>query len=211
MTDSQDRSWYYSVAGSNERKGPVTAEELAILWRSGHLCENDLVWSQGMPDWATAESASSHFAPSGHVFKENTKQSIDLKVRSAQVPPNSISDESAYPRSCANCGTGFYSYWVQCSSCGKLPRVWRREWPNGYHQERAGDIAPGGRAHQYGPPSRRRLGRPLRRGSPDQRTRACARRKALFRLSRPQRGQVLHHHGMRSLRNHGPLARGILT
>lgn len=41
--------WYYAI--NNERKGPVTSEQLAKLVAEGTVDGETKVWRQGMPDW----------------------------------------------------------------------------------------------------------------------------------------------------------------
>lgn len=55
---SQD--WYYSVDG--DRQGPVTAADLKKLADAGTLKATDLVWKDGMTDWAPAKSVKGLFA-----------------------------------------------------------------------------------------------------------------------------------------------------
>jgi len=44
--------WYYTSAG--RQLGPVTSAQLKQAAQSGQLTPNDLVWKDGMPDWAPA-------------------------------------------------------------------------------------------------------------------------------------------------------------
>jgi uncharacterized RDD family membrane protein YckC len=53
--------WYYARAG--QQLGPVSAEALQGLARSGELSPTELVWSEGMPAWAEAKSIDGLFAP----------------------------------------------------------------------------------------------------------------------------------------------------
>jgi hypothetical protein len=46
--------WYYSHDG--QRHGPVSFDELKPLVVSGQLLSTDLVWKQGMPNWALANT-----------------------------------------------------------------------------------------------------------------------------------------------------------
>lgn len=51
--------WYYAVEG--ERKGPVTSAELKRLADSGKLKASDLVWKEGMSEWAPAKKLKGLF------------------------------------------------------------------------------------------------------------------------------------------------------
>jgi hypothetical protein len=46
--------WYY--ASNNQRLGPVTMEQLKQLAAAGKLTVNDLVWKDGMANWAAAST-----------------------------------------------------------------------------------------------------------------------------------------------------------
>ena len=46
--------WYYARDG--QRQGPVPRERLVDLVRDGWLSADDLVWSEGMPEWRPARS-----------------------------------------------------------------------------------------------------------------------------------------------------------
>jgi hypothetical protein len=45
------RLWYYTVGGT-EQRGPITEDELLARVRSGEVAPTELVWSEGMTDWA---------------------------------------------------------------------------------------------------------------------------------------------------------------
>jgi uncharacterized RDD family membrane protein YckC len=53
-------AWFY--ARDNQQLGPVSFEALATLARSGILTPNDLVWHEGMMEWAPAGTVSDLFA-----------------------------------------------------------------------------------------------------------------------------------------------------
>lgn len=55
-----NQEWYYSVGG--DRQGPVAAAELKKLAETGTLKPTDLVWKDGMADWAPAKSIKGLFA-----------------------------------------------------------------------------------------------------------------------------------------------------
>ncbi len=44
--------WYYAKAGTNDRQGPVAVEQVQEKLRTGELTGSDIVWRQGMPQWA---------------------------------------------------------------------------------------------------------------------------------------------------------------
>jgi GYF domain 2 len=51
--------WFYS--NGDDRKGPVTEEELRRLIADGQLKPGDLVWQDGMADWVEARTVESLF------------------------------------------------------------------------------------------------------------------------------------------------------
>jgi len=54
--------WHYAQEG--QRKGPVSDEVLRNLARDGGLAPSDLVWREGMSEWApAAEATDFEFAP----------------------------------------------------------------------------------------------------------------------------------------------------
>ena len=55
------REWYYAMG--DEKHGPVTAEQLRALARSGELAPTDLVWTDGMGDWRQASSVKDLLPP----------------------------------------------------------------------------------------------------------------------------------------------------
>ncbi len=48
--------WYYASGG--QQLGPVNTEELRAALRDGNVKPSDLVWKEGMPDWAPAATVS---------------------------------------------------------------------------------------------------------------------------------------------------------
>jgi TM2 domain-containing membrane protein YozV len=53
------QEWYYSVDG--DRQGPVSAADLKKLADAGTLKATDLVWKDGMADWAQAKTVKGLF------------------------------------------------------------------------------------------------------------------------------------------------------
>ena len=57
-----ETQWYYSE--NNQRRGPVTEEELKQLAASGQLKPTDKVWKKGMGSWGPASAVAGLFPPS---------------------------------------------------------------------------------------------------------------------------------------------------
>jgi hypothetical protein len=53
--------WYYAQNG--QQTGPVSSEQLQQLARSGRICDTDLVWREGLPQWIQARSVGGLFVP----------------------------------------------------------------------------------------------------------------------------------------------------
>jgi hypothetical protein len=55
-----DVQWYY--ARNDQQFGPVSANELKVLADAGRLAPDDLLWREGMEQWATAINLTGLFA-----------------------------------------------------------------------------------------------------------------------------------------------------
>lgn len=60
LPENEQVIWYYSRNG--DRKGPISARELRRLAKSGGLSERDLIWKEGMKDWAPAAKLKGLFS-----------------------------------------------------------------------------------------------------------------------------------------------------
>jgi TM2 domain-containing membrane protein YozV len=80
------QEWYYSVDGG--REGPVAAAELKKLADAGSLKPDDLVWKDGMSDWAPAKSIKGLFAAASAAAAGPSKSAEQraAKVREAAAP-----------------------------------------------------------------------------------------------------------------------------
>ena len=47
-----DKLWYYTQGASQEKKGPVPEAEIKSLVAGGQIHATDLLWSEGMANWA---------------------------------------------------------------------------------------------------------------------------------------------------------------
>jgi uncharacterized RDD family membrane protein YckC len=54
--------WYYAITEGNQQ-GPVATEELREMIRAGRLAAKDLVWREGMSNWAEAGTVPELFPP----------------------------------------------------------------------------------------------------------------------------------------------------
>jgi len=59
-----DAMWYYTQ-GNSGQLGPVTEAEIRALLEQGKIKPTDLVWTDGMGEWAAARTRPEFSAPSG--------------------------------------------------------------------------------------------------------------------------------------------------
>ena len=60
MSNASPAVWYYARGG--EQHGPVTAAQLRAMADAGQLAPDDLLWKEGMADWAPAREVRGLFA-----------------------------------------------------------------------------------------------------------------------------------------------------
>ena len=46
-----DRLWFYTKSGTTDKQGPIAEPALRNLVSNGSLGPQDLVWTEGMPEW----------------------------------------------------------------------------------------------------------------------------------------------------------------
>lgn len=74
------QEWYYSIDG--DRQGPVGSGDLKKLAEAGTLKPGDLVWKDGMSDWAQAKSIKGLF---GGASPKTASQPAAEKAKTAPV------------------------------------------------------------------------------------------------------------------------------
>ncbi len=77
--------WYYTQ--NRQQRGPVTEAELKRLAESGELRAGDLVWREGMANWAPAAAASGLFPPAGATGEPTPKPPLVSEPAVAQPAP----------------------------------------------------------------------------------------------------------------------------
>jgi uncharacterized RDD family membrane protein YckC len=102
-------TWFY--ARDNQQLGPVSFEALATLARSGALTPNDLVWHEGMTEWAPAGTVSDLFAQAPGAVDETS-------------PPFSP-DSAATPLQAGGPTIGYYTP-AQATAVVEYPSFWLR-------------------------------------------------------------------------------------
>ncbi|GIW92748.1 MAG: RDD family protein [Pirellulaceae bacterium] len=65
-----NKEWYYASGG--RQMGPVSLAELQALAQAGRLHPTDLVWTQGMTDWAPAGSVMQIFSGAVNPYQAPT-------------------------------------------------------------------------------------------------------------------------------------------
>ena len=73
--------WHYMQ--NNQQFGPISGQKLKLLAQSGELQPNDLVWKEGMEQWAPAGNIQGLFG--------------DAQVGAAPAPPAAVPARQAAP------------------------------------------------------------------------------------------------------------------
>ena len=60
-----ERMWYYAKSGSSQKEGPIAEKDLKSIISIGQLTGRDLVWSEGMKNWAPLSSVPELAPPPG--------------------------------------------------------------------------------------------------------------------------------------------------
>jgi hypothetical protein len=84
-----DVQWYY--ARNDQQFGPVSANELKVLADAGRLAPDDLLWREGMEQWATAINLKGLFASE----IESTPSSVGASQANVNRPASPIVSPSA--------------------------------------------------------------------------------------------------------------------
>ena len=59
-----DKLWYYTQGAAQEKKGPVPEDEIRLLVATGQILTTDLLWSDGMANWAPLSALPQLLSPS---------------------------------------------------------------------------------------------------------------------------------------------------
>jgi uncharacterized protein DUF4339 len=79
-----DRMWYYSSRG--QQRGPVKTVQLKELAIAGDLRPDDLVWSDGMANWAAASTVKGLFAETSTAVREPAEPTTPDAAPKATAP-----------------------------------------------------------------------------------------------------------------------------
>lgn len=88
--ESTNKIWHYTQFGV--QAGPVAAEQLVALARSGQLLRTDLVWKEGMANWVEAGTARGLFPTPEAVPTPSATEKVEQPpepARQADVVPTS--------------------------------------------------------------------------------------------------------------------------
>ncbi len=86
------QQWYYVKDG--QRRGPISTHELRDVVASGQLQADDLVWKEGMVNWAAARNLKGLFPARSCT---NLSLPPDLPVRITSPLPSSEASETSTP------------------------------------------------------------------------------------------------------------------
>ena len=56
MPCEQRVHYYYMTAAHAPRAGPCTLAQLQVLWSSGQIAKDTLLWREGLAEWAQLQS-----------------------------------------------------------------------------------------------------------------------------------------------------------
>ncbi len=114
-----DTMWYY--AKDEEELGPVPTSKLKSMATSGDLLPSDLVWKEGMDDWAPAETLRG-------LFPANQSGTVPVTPRDAGTPLTPPPVSAPQHTANANTATGGFS---AVTIGGLTLRQWTRlaGWP----------------------------------------------------------------------------------
>lgn len=87
--------WYYSIGG--QKSGPVSAAQLKGLAESGDLKPTDLVWRDGMGQWAVAKAVRGLFATAATATAAATSRTAPASTASADATGESGADPRGEP------------------------------------------------------------------------------------------------------------------
>jgi len=94
------KQWYYARNG--EQIGPVIEDDLIVLLRNSEIPPDSLIWSEGMPEWASAKDVELIYAPPAEEFHNRespppdnlTRSSISKESHHAESATHDLSDTS---------------------------------------------------------------------------------------------------------------------
>lgn len=118
--------WY--VARNGKRLGPVSEADLIVHVKNGKLKPSDLVWKEGMSDWAPAGEVGAlapHLRRFPPEFKSANLGELDVlddeRVKSVAEKPRN-SRLATFNKFCTGCGELLHQEAVMCPKCGVQQR-----------------------------------------------------------------------------------------
>ncbi len=86
------KQWYYAKDG--ERNGPVMEDDLIELLQNSEIPADSLLWSEGMPEWASAKEVGLAYAAPAEGF-HNREATPSENLATPSIPTESYHAESA--------------------------------------------------------------------------------------------------------------------
>ncbi len=127
---TMEAQWYYTDQG--QRVGPVSPTQLKELATSGRLQPSDMVWKEGMSEWAAASKVKGLFptttqAPPPPPPLPTLPASPGTTQPTSVIPPSSTTPSQQPPatdtRVCDWCAESISRQALKCPHCHK----WRRD------------------------------------------------------------------------------------
>lgn len=106
--------WYYMVG--DKRRGPVSDAQLKALAESGSLRPTDLVWRDGMPNWATASGLPG-------LFPHALATQPPAVMTPSQPPASAVSGAGRETKECPFCSEFIPVRAKRCPVCGETVDV----------------------------------------------------------------------------------------
>jgi len=110
------KQWYYAKDG--EQKGPVTEDNLIVLFQNSEIPSDSLIWSEGMSEWTSAKDVGLIYTPPAEGFHHSESTPPNLSNTSVPQEPHPIESapegETSTPFSaeegvsCGGIGRGAY-------------------------------------------------------------------------------------------------------
>jgi hypothetical protein len=88
--------WFYTRDGTT-RSGPVSTTEIQSMAKAGQLLPTDMVWKEGMPNWAPASSVKTLFAAPPSNVKPAVEEGPRNRARLEEEPLSVLPAGTALP------------------------------------------------------------------------------------------------------------------
>jgi hypothetical protein len=88
------KEWYY--ADNNEQKGPVLQDKIIELLQNSEITSDSLVWSEGMPEWASAKDVGLASSPPVKGFHNKDNKPLENLSTPPVIRQSYIEENTTY-------------------------------------------------------------------------------------------------------------------